>query len=414
MALVVTCLGCFMATGNAASSTNKPRSVSEIHEDAHQVMSGLNILMPGDLAERDKKPHGFYPGLEINFDQAWQERNNNYTGNGYNRMVLSNAIVDLQLRMFDWVNMDVSAAHSETPNGGDAGGNSYSDSLETAYMSVGNFYKMPVTFTYGYNYLPFGVYHPYALSSTVTQNMNQSQATMFQVNYETRNIYTSVYAFGRSGKVNGTSRRVAAPVNNFGADLGYTWHSFHQGAHVNVSYISNYREVNLIKNLNPTSLKRVSAMALHASYYHGYYGGMIDYTTTLSRFNSDALSFNGKGAKPHAIFGEVYRHFKTLGKESVAGLGFGNTWQGIGVSLPKHRWLLNYQVELNRLISLQAQYTLAKDYGTGDSGIMERDNANTTTTGTGKDNNTFEVRLSFALGDQVDSLDGVYVADQAQ
>lgn len=112
------------------------------------------------------------------------------------------------------------------------------------------------------------------------------------------------------------------------------------------------------------------------------------------------MSSDNGNASPRAAFAEAYIRFNTASLPSSLGFGYGRSWETLALQMPHDRVLTNYSILLNKHLSMQLQYTLARNYGSSHTATMNRNGSTFTSNGNGKTNHTVQAPLSLSLGDE--------------
>lgn len=402
ISLISPVLSVFAATTAKHSSKTSPTRESHvsaakaksIYLNYDDIPDHLSLHTLHKHIQATKKPITF--GVLGEFNYKRQNTGDNFTGNSESKFSVGALQFLSTARLADWLNATVQATYVNHPTtDGD-----HHILLDQAQISAGNTEDMPFAFIAGYGYLPFGTYHPYSLTGSLNKELEEAQNTLLALTYNEKHFNAELYFYGRGKKVNNQSRRLFPVGENFGVKSTYTWHGFHQGFQLTGGYINNFREVSVICNLRPQNLERVGALSAHMNYFYHKVGVMSDYTGTSKRFNSAAMTFNGKGAAPKALSGEGYVHINISSLPSVLGIGYGHSWDALALQMASHRVFTNYSILFNKHISMQLQYMVSHDYKTSDTGNMSRASGIAGITGTGKDKHTFQVQLSIGLGNE--------------
>ncbi len=67
---------------------------------------------------------------------------------------------------------------------------------------------------------------------------------------------------------------------------------------------------------------------------------------TTEAFREQDLSFNGKGAKPQAVQGELDMTFTAFNRPSSIGFGYQWSKEALALNLPKQRWIGVFNISI--------------------------------------------------------------------
>lgn len=236
------------------------------------------------------------------------------------------------------------------------GANNSGVTLDEAYATIADFAKYPVYFRAGREYTPFGTYNRYPITKSLTQLLEQTQATVAQVGFVAASGFSgSVYAFRGTREVGKNPR-----VNNFGAQIAYANNFNNVSVNANVGYVYNMLDANYIASALPTGgyTDRVGGLAVHVGAKSGPFDGAVDYVTALRDTSTTDLTFKGKKAQPYAVGVDVGYSFPVMGRDSRVNLGFQHSGEAANVGLtgmPENRYLIGYNVEAMKNVNLGFQ-----------------------------------------------------------
>lgn len=261
--------------------------------------------------------------------------------------------------------------------------------VQDAYATIANFSKSPFFIRAGQQFLPFGRYHLYPITISLTQVLSQTSAPSAQVGFISKSgFYASGYAASGKNKVTDSNR---VKINVFGAELGYQNLNNAVGYDLGLGYLSNMADVNSIRDVindNGGYVKSVGGVSFYGDLYAGPFGFGLRYVSALSRFDSADYAYTNdgvkRGAKPSAAGLHADYNFMTWGHNSRINVGYQwsseahNTATGVShdniTVLPSHRWLIGYGVNIIRHVALGLQFYQDKDYKVRQGGTGKHDN----------------------------------------
>lgn len=306
-----------------------------------------------------------------------------YGNKGSSDITLNNSNVSLDFKPADWVR-----GHIEL-TGGDYSNSSFS--IDEAYATLGKLQDNGFFLSAGREYAPYGYYgDPHPLTPSLMQSLSQVNATMVDVGFaQPCGFYGSGYLFRgvlKAPSMTGaTVTNNNANVNNGGLDVGYNWNNNQMGFSLGAGWLYNISDVAAILPDLTRYSKNVGGLALHAEGFTGPFDANITYVGALSRYNTTdgiiPLVYQGSGAAPKAVGGQVGYGFNTMGHENRVALGYQQSYQASAIGLPQSRIEADWTVGLFTRTNLQFQYTYDKDYSVANGG-------------TGTNANTGKVRLS--------------------
>lgn len=253
----------------------------------------------------------------------------------------------------------------------------------------------------GIQYLPYGQYQRNTIPATLTQLLTQTQGaglTLGHINESGINIA----AFSFSGKKKQDKSTI---INNFGAQIQYERATIDSNNQFAIGWVNNIaNSVNYIvsattccgkeKNpLNTAYKKSVPAAVVSYKRQQSSWDFTAQYTSALTRFNSNDIKWKTKGAKPSAGLIDLGYNFNSFNeKPSRLGASAQASNQSVnikgndfGSGLPKLRLQSDYTMEIQKNIEFGAHIFWDKDYGKKDNG-------------TGKNATTLLLTMAVKLG----------------
>ena len=249
--------------------------------------------------------------------------------------------------------------------------------VDEAYVYMHDFAHSPLYARVGIQYVDSGFYSRFPVVAPFTQMLTQTRATALTVGVNSAAGYNvSLFVFNGANKANETYKRrinaggISASYNGVVNDLGLTLGLSYMNDMANTDYVGT------VGNLAEIHGKRIGTLAGHVGLDYASFDLAFDYAGATSRFDitdlGAAQQVVTKGAKPHAIHAEVGYKPMTLGRKSRVSLGYGVSWDSVNImsggsdvvyaGLPKHRYMLAYNVELAEMTDVTIVLRRDKDY----------------------------------------------------
>lgn len=246
--------------------------------------------------------------------------------------------------------------------------------LDRGFLTIGQLNKFPLYLTMGQVFVPFGNYGSYMISDPSTKVLGRTKDRLIILGGYWKGLSAQISGFpGETKVIDGSTIFSHTSFN-----LGYEYSQDKFKINVNGSIMGNLAESDGMqsnvfakrdtKYLNSETIRdNVYAISgrIKASYHP--FTVMAEYVGALKRFNSNDLSFNGKGASPKAVNIEGAVEFKIKGKPNTFALGYGRTWEALALETPKHNFFASYSVSLIKNTILGFEYRHDIDYSSGDN-----------------------------------------------
>ena len=220
--------------------------------------------------------------------------------------------------------------------------------VDKAFLTVGDLNKFPVYASIGQMYVPFGEYSNYMITDPITKTIGRTKERAILLGFSAFGLSASAYTMAGETFIHNPNR-----INNWGANLEYKLKANDNFAfNIGVSYIQNIADS---EGMQETDTPYGSFGFEGFGYGHeqlqrkipaadSYVGLTLmnhvnligEYLTTLRNFSKKDLSFNGKGAKVQAMNAELAYNQKILGKSSFIAVGYGKSWQALGLNVPEN------------------------------------------------------------------------------
>ncbi len=249
--------------------------------------------------------------------------------------------------------------------------------LGKGFITLGNLNSFPLYTTLGQLYVPFGRYSTNMISSPLTKIMGRTNARTLLLGYhpkERNGLYAEVFTFA------GDARKAQnRELNQYGANLGYSYvaPTFHYD--VGVSYIRNMADADGIQATggaifggfaSPGSseilVNYVPGIDYHGALGIGQFTFLGEYLSATSSYNITNLMYNNNGAKPSAANLEAAYNFHFIGLPSAFAVGYGLTRQALALDLPKERYIATIKTSFWRNTIASLEFRHDKNYGVND------------------------------------------------
>lgn len=238
--------------------------------------------------------------------------------------------------------------------------------VSRAFVTVGDLNCVPVYFTIGQMFVPFGRFASNMVTSPLTVQLARTNERAILLGLYKDGLYGSVYAF------RGETRVRASGVNQGGTNWGYekswTGGSFNVGA----GYIGNLADATglLVTGnsvgffgfaLNSSTeflVHNVPAYDVHGEFSFGKLNLFAEYIWADREFDVTNLSFNGRGAKPSASNFELGYNFKIADCPASIAAGYGTTTEAVALGIPKSSFITAFNVSIwkNTIESLEFRH----------------------------------------------------------
>lgn len=374
------------------TTQHKPKYDSPDRMDISQA-SGDGPLQV--VEDEPKKSRDIELGSVLNFDFVSTDRDINFEDPGHTKLLIGLAQLAATMKFADWLNARVSVIHTEDVNEPVI---YYRPVIDEAFAAVGDFHKFPLYVAFGKYYLPFGIYKHHALTGTFTKDLSEIRRSAATLGFEDDHFYGSYFTFTRDGYVNHQPLTQYPVVSNYGVEGGYARGEDTYGYNFYLGFLSDLTDVDSISRVEPIDIARTPALAFHTEMYYNRYGFIIDYTSAIRHYNSTGITFDNRGAQPAALSTQIFMHFYTASKASTLSFGYQKSTEALGIFLPDHRYVVNYEVQVTRMLELIFQYTYTKDYPTNRTGGFTVSDGVERIEGTNNNIQAIAVRFSFIFG----------------
>jgi hypothetical protein len=234
--------------------------------------------------------------------------------------------------------------------------------LQRGFLTLGNLEKLPVYFTIGQMYAPFGQYSSAMLTTPVTKSLGRIEARIASIGFFKNGFYSEVYGFNgeQSTDVDNFIPHTAMDIfKQGGINIGWEHHyGFIDGFDIGSGLVSNIAESQGMQNNGLSSTfgsnrqfsgfgeanngnalgHNVPGVDIHMEASKGVFTLITEYVTATRRFNSSDLMYNGAGAFVSAMHIEGDLNFDIHNKPLTIGFSYGQTWQSLALNLPKQSY----------------------------------------------------------------------------
>src|SRR3990167_2431356 len=305
-----------------------------------------------------------------------------YQGNSYGRTIsdidLGRGEIDFNADISKWASGFLSIDYDGAPviTGNRVGRVSNSRLyLRRGFLTIGDLDVLPIYFTIGQFYVPFGQYNSAMVTSPLTQTLFRTNTRAALLGFSEDGVYAQAYAYHCE-----THKGTDTNVNEWGTNLGYNSpvdQKFIYG--FGAGYISNVADSQgMLNNGNEDILTNfqgfdtrdssllqhlVPGLDLHGNMGFGHFNFFGEYITSLTPFAAPNMSFNLNGAKPAAIHAEADYSNHWWGRPITFGMAFGETWQALALNVPEYSYTLvgNISIWKDTIESLEYRHDI--NYG---------------------------------------------------
>ncbi|MDF3054204.1 MAG: hypothetical protein K0Q74_111 [Gammaproteobacteria bacterium] len=248
--------------------------------------------------------------------------------------------------VFDGTNLDPALIGSGNP------ANNGRLFVDRGFVTIGDLNKTPVYFSAGRMFVPFGRYMSNMYSNPVTNLLGRTNVNAALLGYNSGNPYFSVYAF--DGAVNvGQSG-----LGGWGANAGYQFSNTTNNTTgiFGLGYINNLSDSQFAQlpdgggfsNSAATEQLQhyVPGVNAHMGMSKGPFSFFSELVAATTSYAVTDLSFNGEGASPKAAHIEGAYSFDIMKKPSNVSLAYGQTWEALGMNLPKHSYTATFSTSI--------------------------------------------------------------------
>jgi len=248
--------------------------------------------------------------------------------------------------------------------------------VDEAFITIGNTEKFPAFMTLGRQYVPFGVFETSMVSDPLTLEIAETQETSILFGFEYSGVYGGIYLFnGDIDEKSGDDH-----LENFGANIGYSFETGDLGLDFSASYISSLGDSDGVSDVLFDDIDDyVDGISL--SGVLGFKGFTLigEYVTALDEFEPGEMAFKQSGAEPEAWNLELGYKFDVAGHDTTLAVPCQGTAEALAMELPETRYMAAAGMGFfDNLILVSLEYAYDEDYDESDGGSGEE--AHTLTT----------------------------------
>lgn len=354
------------------STIKKNVAILQQNENFEDEMAAMGLVMPN------------FPLLELsgNIEALGQ----NISGNNpvaHSDLNLSNAELDMQARISNWVSGFMSFVYSSGQSGGGSRVSNSNVFLDNGFITIGNFNKSGFYGTVGQLYVPFGSFSTNDISNPFNKTLFRTKGRPVVLGYNSSaptGLDASIYG-GKGAARSGTddSNLVNGDINNssslteFGADTVY--HFMLGGANIglgasvinNVSDSGGMQFTDLpsdefsgfgVSQQNEVLKHTVPGVDFRTDISAGPFVLLGEYTTATQAFSSEDLTYNGHGAQPAAFHTEGDYKFSFYNRPSTVTLAYDQSSEALALGVPQRGYTLSASTSIfrNTLLSLELHH----------------------------------------------------------
>jgi len=333
--------------------------------------------------------------------------NRGFNGRSRGDINLSTSQLDVLAMMSQWANGFFSLDYDDSaPSTGSRVENSRIY-LSRGYLTIGNLNVIPVYFTIGQMYLPFGKYSSAMLTTPLTKSMARILARAAVLGYYKKGFYAEIYGY-KGAKVTGVQNAFregganvgfqTVDLTDFNIDAGVGWVTNmadsegmqRNGLEENVRNVlvgttvvtAPTQFAGFGKTVGANGLQhRVPGLDVHTEFSYKDFTFIGEYITSLRRFAPEDLTFNPlflgppfprPGAKVGAMHLETDYTVTVRNKPIVFALTYGRTWQALALNLPKYSWsvVISASIWKNTMFGIEYRHDMGCKFNTTASGSV--------------------------------------------
>lgn len=301
-------------------------------------------------------------------------RQQNYVDGTKADIDLSRAELDFVGLVSPWVTTAINVAYD---NSDDTSGKRVDNSricVDRGFITVGQLERLPIYFTVGQVFAPFGKYSSNMLSSAPIKILGRAKDRMAIIGFTKDSNYGAFGAqlFAFSGDTRPQDHRTI--WDHTGLNFDYSYGANQWKIALGTSVTGNLAEADGIakklakasKSSKPLLEHRVAGFDTRMKFEYYNFALSAEYLWAAQKLAASDLTFNGKEARPQAIQLEGAVNFDLLSRASTLAFGYGRTWQALGLEQPKHMLFISYSIVLLKNALLGLEYRHDINYGTGD------------------------------------------------
>ncbi len=367
---------------------------SNLIVNTSSVNKDLNLLQMRQQVQAARKAAGIkqptHPIIALSGEVEGQAiYNRTYAGDNDSDIDFTDGEIDLAALINPWITAFLTFSYDDTPLPAATAGsgrriNNSEVELDQGFFSIGNLDKLPMYFSMGQLYVPFGQYSSYMVSDELPKLLGRTKSRAVVLGYQqpgNAGVYSSLFA--ARGDTRTSTNEV---INEWGANLGYVYDYKKWNANISASFLNNLADSDGMQdngvdsNMQFSGFDRsssterinhyVPAVDVQSTLGYGPYSLLTEYVGATRHFDSRNLSFDNHGAQPQAFHIEGVYTFNILGRPASLAAGYDQSWQALGLNLPRRRYIgtLNYSFWRDTIASLEFRHDINYNSGTSANG----------------------------------------------
>lgn len=308
--------------------------------------------------------------------------NHDYNATGLMDVDLSRAEIDVVGEINPWITTAILVTYDSSKLPDSSRVTNSGLQVNNGFITLGNLDKVPLYFTIGQIFLPFGDYSNFMVTTPLTSMLGKTKQRAAVLGFFKEGFNASVYTFQGDTHVSDS----VDTLKRGGANLSYTFKRNDVKVGFGVGYIGNLAESQGMQTTylpvdqfpgfsnNENMFKRAPAINIHGRCEIGKPGNQFDFLAEFvgasRHFDVSDLTFNSQGAKPTALDLEGQYEFLAWTKPASISIGYGRTWQALALNLPEHDYFvaLHTSIWKDTIESLEYRRDVnysSSDYATG-------------------------------------------------
>jgi cell division protein FtsL len=272
-----------------------------------------------------------------------------FSGRSSGDLTLGSSELDLAAILNDKVEAYMALAYDESPP--DVGGQRLANSsidLNMGFVNIGDLDESPFYFTAGQIYVPFGRFSTAMVSAPLTMVMARTKSRPVIFGYKSQydsGPFAALYGF----RADATDGNATAG----GLNVGYVYDDGDTTGEIGGSVISSIDDAGGMQFTGSVpgttfggfssatngneDVKKIPAVGIHGYLNVDRYSLTAEWVGATSRFRTQDLSFNGRGAQPQAVQLEAGVTFRAFDKPSSFNIGYQWSKDTLALNLPQQR-----------------------------------------------------------------------------
>lgn len=354
-----------------------------------------NYALEHELPSMERPVIAISGGVEGIIDYKDRE---NYIGRKLADINLSKAEFDIVGLASPWATAVINVVYEDGTNKHPSRIDNSRFKLDRGFLTIGQLSKCPFYLTIGQLFAPFGNYSSNMITDPSTKILGRVKDRMAVLGSVVKSSFGNfdfqVYGFA------GDTKRIEVGgynlIDHGGANFDYTYAHNKLKVMVGGSFIGNIMESDGVYDavvvVDNDVYRRIHGLSARTKISYDMFNFRAEYVGAGRSFDDRDMTFNNSdiGARPQALNLEGAVEFKTFNKPSIFALGYGRTWEALGLRLPKRNLFVEYNISLIKNTILGFEYRYDIDYGTSDECYIDVDNL---IRGTGRHSNIFTTKL---------------------